>query len=232
MAEKTFLGNTETRDLYKKSALDLYKKILEYEALAVQYFGRSTLRRLGKNVLGSTTWADMPAAISTLDDEARRSLLFLGQQSQASSFITLAKFLERQEQDINSLVRSVAAKKDEVAQVTSWISAISRSVERDHRDVRQKLGHDHFESGSWFLDNPQVKTWRNWTEDHQCLWLKGGVGSGKSSLASILVEHLMRQPDGLVAFFYCSRKADKNRTYIYYFALSFFCSYRCILYWC
>lgn len=50
MAENTFLGSSDTRDLYKKVVIHLYKKILECQALAIRYFGRTTLQRLGINV--------------------------------------------------------------------------------------------------------------------------------------------------------------------------------------
>lgn len=209
MAEETFLGSPKTRNRYRESVLDLYKKILEYEALAMQYFGRSTLRRLGKNVAGSTRWADMPSQLSEIDTNTQRSTLFLGQ-------LTLKEMLERQKEEISRLIQSAAAKKDEVAQVTRWVSAIS--VELDHRDVRAKLGAQHLSSGDWFLEDPRVCAWKKWKwkdpvfQSHpqpQCLWLRGGVGTGKSSLASILIEELISAADGSVAFFYCSKKADK-----------------------
>ncbi|KAM0259207.1 hypothetical protein ACHAQJ_003412 [Trichoderma viride] len=206
MAERAFLDRDETMDLFKNSVIDLYKKILQYQALAIQYFGRSTLQRLGKNALGSTEWADMPAAISLLDNDTRRSLLFLGQQSQIASLISIQDFLNRQEHSMNILIQKAAAERDEIAQVVEWVTSIS--VERDHKDVRQKLGKDHFLSGRWYLE--EIGPWRIWAEGSQCLWLKGGVGAGKSSLMSILIEDLMQSPDGVTAFFYCSRKADKG----------------------
>jgi len=36
------------------------------------------------------------------------------------------------------------------------------------------------------------------------------MGTGKSSLTSILFEELVRSPDGVIAIFYCSRKEEKN----------------------
>lgn len=202
IAEQTFLGSTETRGRYRSSVMDLYKKILEYEALAMQYFGRSTLHRLGKNAAGSKRWANMPNELSNIDKETRRSILFLGQ-------LTLTQVLERQEKAISGLIQSAAARKDEVTQVTTWVSAIS--VELDHRDVRAKLGTQHHSSGGWFLDDSRVRAWKqwDWNKSGQCLWLRGSVGTGKSSLVSILIQDMISSADSLVAFFYCSKKADK-----------------------
>lgn len=213
MAEQTFLASDGTRDAYKKSVIDLYKKILEYQALAVRYFGRSTLQRLGVNIgAASTAWSDMPSLISSLDTDTRRSLQFLGQRTEIAKLADICQLLERQEKEINKLIQGIRARGDEIAQVTRWVSAVS--AELDHHDIRQKLGEAHFSSGGWLLDHPLVQAWKGWVEaDSRCLWLKGGVGSGKSSLVSILIEDLLRSPDGLVAFFYCSRKSDKNRKF-------------------
>ncbi|RYP46432.1 hypothetical protein DL768_007344 [Monosporascus sp. mg162] len=208
MAERAFLGRKETKDLYKKSVMGLYKKILKYQALSIEYFGKSTLRRLGKNVLGSTEWADMPATISSLDDDTRRSLQFLGQETQIASLMTIQEFLERQEHKINILIQKAAADRDHVAQIIAWVTPIS--VQLDHLDVREKLGEDHFSSGYWYFQERKVENWRTWTEGSQCLWLRGSIGTGKSSLTSIFIEDLVRSPDGVVALFYCSRKADKD----------------------
>lgn len=53
LAEKAFLVKEETRNVYEEAVFDPYKKILYYQAMAIRFFGRSTLRRLGKNILGS-----------------------------------------------------------------------------------------------------------------------------------------------------------------------------------
>ncbi|KAK4169609.1 hypothetical protein QBC43DRAFT_351643 [Cladorrhinum sp. PSN259] len=208
MAERTFLGNEETKHVYKKSVKDLYKKILEYQVLSIDYFGKSTLRRLGKNVLSSTEWADMPATLSELDRDTQRALQFLGQNVQIGSLSAIQEFLEQQKRDIDVLIKRGVADRDKVADVIRWVTLIS--VERDHLDVRKKLGEDHFSSGHWYLEEGKAKKWKMWMQGSQCMWLRGGVGTGKSSLTSILFEDLVRSPDGVIAVFYCSRKEDKN----------------------
>ena len=210
MAERAFLNREQSRDLYRRSVVQLYKKILEYQALAIQYFGKSTLRRFGKNVLGSREWAEMPSTLSLLDSDTRRSLQFLGQESQMESLMAIDELLRQQSHTMSALIQKIAAERDQVSQVVDWVSPIS--VERDHQDVRQKLGLDHFSSGRWYLEAREVSEWRTWAPSCQCIWLRDGIGTGKSSLSSILIENLVGDPDGVIAFFYCSRKADKDST--------------------
>ncbi|MBE3049369.1 ankyrin repeat domain-containing protein [Candidatus Bathyarchaeota archaeon] len=209
LAERVFLGRDgTTRETYASVVMDFYKKILEYQARAIQYFGRSTLKRLGRNVMGSNLWAGMPGVLAGIDDNVRRSLDFISMEDQASGFSSLKDILERQEEKIETLVESALAKTEEVTDIVNWVSGIP--IENDHADVRQKLGEGHYTSGRWFLDDPQVTAWMNWDPGCRSLWLRGGMGTGKSSLASILVEELVQSPDGIIAFFYCSRNIDEK----------------------
>ncbi|KAI0967821.1 hypothetical protein F4678DRAFT_465083 [Xylaria arbuscula] len=207
-AERVFLDRKETKSRYKTSVIPLYKKILEYQARSFEYFGKSTLRRLGKNVLGSTEWADMPTEISSLDNETRRSLDFLGLETEITGIEKVQEFLERQEHGINTLIQRAVANQDHVAQIIDWVSPIS--VQLDHLEVRKNLGQDHFSSGNWYLQERKVRDWMAWTGSSRCLWLRGSVGMGKSCLASIFIEDLVSSLDGVVALFYCSRKADQD----------------------
>lgn len=209
LAERVFLGRDEaTRKTYAAAVIDFYKKILEYQARAIQYFGRSTLKRLGRNITGSTLWADMPGVLAGMDNDVRRSLDFMSMDDQASGFSSLKDILERQEERIGTLVESALANSEEVKDIVNWVSGIP--IENDHADVRQKLGEGHYTSGRWFLDDPQVAAWMGWDPGCRSLWLRGGMGTGKSSLTSILIEELVRSPDGTVAFFYCSKKIDEK----------------------
>lgn len=209
LAEVEFLSRDQaSRENYTNTVLELYKTILEYQMRAIWYFGEPTLKRLRRNVMGSTLWADMPKTIDKIDSNVRRSLGFMFMSNQSASFSSLTELFERQEEKLDALIADVISKTDEVTEVVNWVSGIL--VESDHIDVRGKLGEGHYESGQWFLANSKVTGWRNWEQGCQSLWLRGGIGTGKSSLTSILIEDLVRKPDGIIAFFYCSRKVDKE----------------------
>ncbi|KAF5010741.1 hypothetical protein FDECE_3096 [Fusarium decemcellulare] len=208
LAERVFLVQGEaTRKDYTNAVIDLYKKVLEYQATAIQYFGRSTLKRLRRNLMGSTVWADMPGTIAKLDDNARRSLNFQAMRDQAAGLSSLEEILKRQEEQIETLISTAIANTDEVGKIVNWVSDIP--VEKDHADVREKLGEGHFKSGQWFFDDSQVTAWMNWDQGSRTLWLRGGMGTGKSSLTSILIEELVQNADGITAMFYCSKKVDE-----------------------
>lgn len=191
MAEDAFFDEDPSiTEFYIKAVLDLYVKVIEYQASAAQYFGKQTIERLGKTILlGSKQWANSPAEIAELDDACRRSLSFLGLKSQAAANKTMTAYLEQQDQILRSILSDTIARNNEVAQVMEWVSPIP--YERDHADVRQKLGDVHFNSGHWLLEHPHFVSWKEWKDDCCCLWLCGSVGTGKSSLTSILIESLV-----------------------------------------
>ncbi|KAH7361555.1 hypothetical protein B0T11DRAFT_297123 [Plectosphaerella cucumerina] len=209
LAEGVFLGRgQEAREAYAKAVLDLYKLVLEYQAKAIEFLGVSTLRRLGRNAMGSSVWKDMPGVIAAKDDEVRRSLNFKAMEDQMAGFSSLKDILQRQEEKIDALIDTSIATTDEVREIMTWVSSIP--VETDHADVRLKLGEGHFASGQWFLHDLQVESWMQWEKGCRHLWLRGGMGTGKSSLTSMLIENLFKSPDGVVAIFYCSRKIDEK----------------------
>ncbi|KFA81112.1 hypothetical protein S40288_01013 [Stachybotrys chartarum IBT 40288] len=209
LAEGVFLGRGEAaRKAYTEAVLDLYKMMLEYQARAIEYFGKSTLERLGRNFMRSTVWSDMLGVVASVDNGVRRSLTFKSMADQAAGFSSLEELLRRQEERIDSLIETALANTDSVRDMINWVSGIP--IENDHADVRLKLGEGHQASGQWFLKDPYVKSWMEWEEDCRFLWLRGGMGTGKSSLTSILVEKLVQAPDGIVAIFYCSKKIDEK----------------------
>lgn len=70
--------------------------------------------------------------------------------------------------------------------------------------MRAKLGARYWNAGHWLLLNSAFKIWRASPRDQ--FWLQGSVGTGKTSLASIVINDLVRRGKNLnIAFFYCSR---------------------------
>ena len=66
-AENEFLASTLTRQDFGLIVIDLYTAIFQYEALAAQYFARSTLNRLGHNVSSKTSWEDSVNRVRNLE---------------------------------------------------------------------------------------------------------------------------------------------------------------------
>jgi hypothetical protein len=215
IVEDAFLCNSQTAKTYSEAVIPLYMKILEYQAIAAQYFGHHTLTRFGGSMVGSTDWKGTLSAIDELDDRSRRSVLHLGVQAQQAGFAkmqdnfsTLIKMFDNRDEVLRSYLKEFFVQKGEVDQLLTDLSTIP--YKQDHRDVRKELGSAYYGSGQWFLNDETVSKWRNWEPGFNVLWLVGSVGTGKSSLTSMLLEELAKTPSGSLAFFYCSRKASKK----------------------
>ena len=213
--EDAFLCNPQMAQTYSESVLPLYVKVLEYQAIAAQYFGRHTLTRFGVGMVKAAGWNDALAGISDLDNRSRGSVLHLGIQAQQAGFAqmegnfsSLIKMFENRDDVLKSYLKEFFVHKGEVEQLLTDLSTIS--YKQDHRDVRKELGSAYYGSGQWFLQHETVSNWREWKPNFNVLWLVGSVGTGKSSLTSMLLEDFAKKPSGDLAFFYCSKKAAKK----------------------
>lgn len=215
IVEDTFLKSSHTAKDYSEAVIGLYVKVLEYQAIAAQYFGRHTLIRFGSSIVGSTDWKAALASILELDNRSRGSVLHLGIRAQQQGFEmmrenfgTLITRFDNSDQFIGAYLKEFFVQKGDVDQLLTDLSTINYI--QDHKDVRKELGSAYFSSGQWFLTAKTVSSWRECKSHLRVLWLVGSVGVGKSSLTSMLLENMSKDPSGKIAFFYCSRKASKK----------------------
>ncbi|TVY39500.1 putative ankyrin repeat protein [Lachnellula occidentalis] len=215
IVEDAFLLNPDFAKTYSEAVLPLYVKVLEYQAIAAQHFGHHTLTRFGASMVKATGWSDALAEIDGLDNRSRGSVLHLGIQAQQKGFENmqgnfgeLVKMFENRDDVLKAYLKEFFVHKGEVEQLLTDLSTIP--YKQDHRDVRKELGSAYFGSGQWLLKHETVSGWRDWKADFNVVWLEGSVGTGKSSLTSMLLEDLAQTPSGNLAFFYCSKKAAQK----------------------
>lgn len=90
---------------------------------------------------------------------------------------------------------------DHINRIKKWLLF---DVDVDMQHAKNKLGAQYLKSGKWLLDLPSFKTW---VEDSQGqFWIQGAVGTGKTSLVSIIID-LIRPQRANVAFYYCTDNA-------------------------
>ncbi|KAL1387591.1 hypothetical protein HDK64DRAFT_253725 [Phyllosticta capitalensis] len=87
-----------------------------------------------------------------------------------------------------------------------WLSPLDFSG--THEQLRDEVASD---TGQWFLDSDQFKSWSNKQTTTTNLWCSGKPGAGKSSLASIVVEKFKNQKNSPFAFLYLAYK-EKQET--------------------
>lgn len=211
-AEKEFLKHEVTRSDFKDIVTDLYAAILEYQASVAIYFAKSTLKRLGLSLSSKLSWTEAIAKTRSLDNRCRVALEALDTSLGQHGFGSLEKVLQQGMKLMQQISQSLSAERNQRQRIIDWVSPIN--PDQDHTDVRRLLGDEYFGTGQWLLrDDQQYLPWK--ASDGDVLLLQGGMGSGKSSLVSVVIEDLMGDVGSRLAFMYCSANAsplDRNRT--------------------
>ncbi|KAI5784775.1 hypothetical protein EDC01DRAFT_693331, partial [Geopyxis carbonaria] len=100
------------------------------------------------------------------------------------------------------------AKESEGPRILEWISEVPY-MEHHHR-----INDDRMDGTcEWILSRNAFKKWRRHdTEDERLLFLTGIPGSGKTYIASKVIETISQspEPNEKVAYFYCNREADRS----------------------
>lgn len=91
--------------------------------------------------------------------------------------------------------------------IISWLSNLKYG--QDHENARTKLGSTYSDSGQWLLHSSEYARW-SMSRPNNVLWLRGHVGTGKTSLVSIVTNRFLQNLKSTgkerLAYFYCSRK--------------------------
>lgn len=209
-AECEFLNNKLTRNDFEEIVLDLYVAILDYQARAAQYFARSTLKRFGINTLTAQSWPDAVGKVRNHERITHAPIIALGTRLNQSGFHSVEEMLGQGIRLMKQVNHAIEAERSQKERIQNWISPINHM--QDHLEVRNIIGDEYLESGQWLLDDQDQ--FRPWIESsNDILFLQGVVGSGKTSLTSIVTQSLLCR--GKTAFFYCSHNAlpqDPTRT--------------------
>ena len=188
----------------RESIIELYSKIFEYQARLASYLGKNTLRRFGINVLELGGWTELSSTIETLDQNCQKHMKLYDVQFQQHQNESLISLFEEQARRLDNIRQEIDKHGDYDSQsdkILSWVSKVDPFD--DHQEVREKLGDNHFASGQWLFTNRVYGDWNGASDG--TLTMYGSIGTGKSSLVSILIEQLLDGSPSCVAFYYCTR---------------------------
>ncbi|KAF2164918.1 hypothetical protein M409DRAFT_56272 [Zasmidium cellare ATCC 36951] len=205
-AEREFLPVPATRGDFENVVIELYMSIIEYQATAGLYFAKDTLKRIGINLAPKQTWQDALGKVKGQDEKCRVPMHSLGVRLNQLGLADLQSVLDRGAELLTTISQAVSAKRDRREKIQQWISPVTPY--EDHDTIRSRLGDAYTGSGQWMLQDEDFTSWRSGSGG--CLLLQGIVGSGKSCLTSIVVQDLLADASGRVAFMYCSATADTS----------------------
>ncbi|KAL4885914.1 hypothetical protein BJY04DRAFT_230145 [Aspergillus karnatakaensis] len=99
-------------------------------------------------------------------------------------------------------------------EVLEWIAGAESSTE--HKNICHD--RDRYPgSGAWVLENGKVQDWLSPNPDQSyssILWINGQPGTGKTYLASVVIEECMKDSDWTTCYFYCNEKVEKRASAI------------------
>ncbi|KAK0634037.1 hypothetical protein B0T14DRAFT_492080 [Immersiella caudata] len=116
--------------------------------------------------------------------------------------LAIKEFLEQQKRDMGILIQKGAAERDKVTDVIRWVTLLI-SIERDHLDVRKKLGEAHFSSSHLYLEEGKAKKWRAWAQGSQYLFSFEATEVVETLLAAN-VDALAKDHGGMTALHYAA----------------------------
>ena len=99
----------------------------------------------------------------------------------------------------------------QLRRVLDWLSPAAHESKRKTYHASLSSSHHRLpSSGRWFLEDPEYLRWQN-SSDSSAAWLSGTSGTGKTTLLSIVIDHLQdwiskEASTDHLAFFYASAK--------------------------
>jgi hypothetical protein len=159
------------------------------------------------------------------------AVLFLGTDGEIkASFEKLAKLFEDEQRLVSAIILTTnqrmdkrieeiekigkqtfeAVKRAESDQIFEWLSSTDFPAKQSDFIAKRQEG-----TGQWFLDSPEFTKWL--CTSKEILFCPGIPGAGKTIMAAITIDHLLRttRSDSVgVAYIYCNYKeqADQNTT--------------------
>ncbi|XWW98909.1 hypothetical protein V2A60_006913 [Cordyceps javanica] len=210
-----------------QSVITQYKNILEFLSEAVRFYESSTLNRVIQSV--STSKSDIEAKyqpILTGNDvidawtrvaDAEKSNLIIKKTNE------IFKLETDSNEESSKLCKVLQELQGPITRTSSHLENITDNLERDARRKilntisvlepgrhHKRVTEDRLEgTGQWLLQKPDFCSWRR-DSVSSVLWLHGIPGSGKTKLASLVVDELRAYEK--VAYFYCIRsEAEQSR---------------------
>lgn len=198
---------------FENTAVELYRKILEFQIRLVKQHSRSWAERYGRDVFKIDTWTSLTSQIKSLEtkctelaqDLSRENIERALQDSDRNMQFGLQKIQNEIESttrgiEQQTLMQSVWRQTDEERRCVQLFRQSNPYEDQKNRTPRRVL-----ETGNWFLENRKFLDWRE-NDGSDLLWLSAMPGSGKSVLARTLIDEglvaLSHQKQTVVCYFF------------------------------
>lgn len=180
-----------------------------------------------RSVLKKLKWPFSSTETKELIEEINRHQRVITVALSADSITHLQQLLSGQDElrsgqdDLRAGIRALREDFNEQREIETRIALDAKrkevlqffgSVDPTEKHETSK-GLRHRETGSWLLSNTAFIAWANHIGSR--LWLSGIPGAGKTILASVVIEEMLRQASGssekAVAYFYCDYNKPEHQ---------------------
>ena len=197
--------------LYLSKAKDFFEQNSAKRMLKAIVVSQEEFQKLGESMNLEESMVDRCAGL--VDAETRNSVtetlgsLSIDQESKHSQLLSILHTMDGPIFRMSGQLQSVEDHLEEQkrVEILRWLS--SQPYMEHHEQIAK---HVLSGSGTWLLQDPMYIQWHR-NSASSLLWLHGKVGSGKSTLVSLVIEDSIKRFDAgqgpPPVYFYCSRNA-------------------------
>ncbi|KAI9869334.1 MAG: hypothetical protein M1813_000123 [Trichoglossum hirsutum] len=174
-----------------------YEDILEFHRRALKFFSRR-----GWKLLFKATWKTFETRFRVILDNLDRDKNLI--ESQACLLdIEESQLARGLAEDTFLRMKNEELKRQRIA-VIEWLSPANSTMDQESYSSLRAL---YPGTGLWLLSDAKLKAWSDpLSSDVPILWVHGIPGSGKTILASVVVEEVTKITSVSVGYFYCKHK--------------------------
>ncbi|KAI9645005.1 hypothetical protein NHQ30_007042 [Ciborinia camelliae] len=174
----------------KESMVTLYWKILRYEVTAINNFSRHTISRYAASIVRKDDWKKLLKDVEDYRSNFMTDLQLNDSQNQKNF-----------ESELRDLIRGLDRTDEKNLEIIQWVS--DKAYISQHYTARQLLAH-YPHAGEWIIE--KYTRWLH-RDGAPTFWLRGTIGTGKTSIISTIVESFYsdigRQDDQRMIYYYC-----------------------------
>jgi hypothetical protein len=184
---------------------DIYEDILEFHRHAYKF-----LRRSGWKHLFEASWRSFDGRFNAILQKLTRNQDLVDREATSFDILESKSFRQRLLEDIEK--REAERREWQLRDTLTWLDL--KGQDREQQELFERRS-DAREKGTcqWILTHPTIDLWLD-PDDHRVFfWLRGKPGSGKTTLATYLVEEVTPPPASQVLYYLCSYglgRSEKN----------------------
>lgn len=175
---------------------DVYADILEFHRHAYKF-----LRRSGWRHLFDASWRDFSGRFNVILQNLARNKDLVDREASSFDILEAKACRQRLLEDLDK--REKERREWQLRDTLAWLDLKGQDREQqellDRRSSAREKG-----TCEWILTHPKIELWLDSDNRNVFTWLRGKPGSGKTTLATFLLEEASISPDSHILYCLCS----------------------------